>query len=165
MFNALYSDLRRELQDNKLLIFKLKPKPCSICGKEPGFWCKRCDKFLCRECRDKHYEHYYEIKELKTLEDQFKVVKEKAGEYEPKPPELEPEAITPNKEIVDFARGVGLSGFAESFFSELKGNDVMKKVITCALFSTPKEPVHALVVGDPAGGKTLAKDTIAASAR
>jgi len=162
VFDALYSDLKRDVQDNKLLIFKLKPTLCSICGKEPEFWCRRCDKFLCLECRGKHYEHHYDIKELKALEDQFKVVKEKAGEYEPKPPELELEAVTPSREVVDFARKVGFFGFAEGFFSELKGNDTMKRAIACALFSTPEEPVHVLVVGDPAGGKTLAKDTISA---
>jgi hypothetical protein len=96
VFDVFYSDLKRDVQDDKLLIFNVKPTPCSICEKEPSFWCKRCDKFLCRECRDKHYQmlpepqHYYEIKDLKSLEDQFKKVKEKATEYELKPPELEP---------------------------------------------------------------------------
>ena len=50
---------------------------------------------------------------------------------------------------------------AETFFSELEGNELMKKALCCALFSTPEEPVCVLVVGDPAGGKTLAKDIIA----
>jgi hypothetical protein len=159
VFDVSYSDLKINVQSNKLVILRLITKPCSFCGKEQGFWCKRCDKFLCRECRDKHYEHNSEIKELKSLEEQFKAVKEKTEEYEPKPPP-EVDVITPNREIVDFATRVGFSGFARAFFSELKENDVVKKALACALFSTSEEPVHTLVVGDPAGGKTLAKETI-----
>jgi hypothetical protein len=161
VFDIPYSDLKTDVQDNKLFIFKLKPAPCSECGRQPEFWCKQCNKFFCVECRGKH-EHYYNIRSLKDLEEDFKKVAERAKEYEPKPPEYWPESAIPDSEIVEFAGKIGFSSFAESFFSELKGNDIMKKAITCALFSTPEEPVHVLVVGDPAGGKTLAKDTIAA---
>jgi len=44
--------------------------------------------------------------------------------------------------------------------AELEGNELMKRALCCALFSTPQEPVHVLVVGDPASGKTLARDII-----
>jgi len=67
----------------------------------------------------------------------------------------------PDEEIINLGREKGLEGFAEDFFSELEGNELMKKALACALFSTPEEPVHVLVVGDPAGGKTLARDIMA----
>jgi DNA replicative helicase MCM subunit Mcm2 (Cdc46/Mcm family) len=67
----------------------------------------------------------------------------------------------PSEKVVGLARQIGFQGFGESFFSELEGNELMKKALTCALFSTPEEPMHVLVIGDPAGGKTLARDIIA----
>jgi MoxR-like ATPase len=157
---ARYSDLKIELQGKEFTIFRRKPEPCSVCGKDPAYWCKRCGSFLCSECRGKHYMHP-EVMELRWLEDQFTRVTMEAGKYEPKHREPELEYTVPNAEIVSFARGLGLSGFVGDFFSEIKGNEVMKKALGCALFSTPEEPVHVLVVGDPAGGKTLARDAIA----
>ena len=79
----------------------------------------------------------------------------------PLPPQKQAEIEDrPSEDVVRLARELGFSGFVSSFFAELEGNEVMKKALSCALFSIPTEPVHVLVMGDPAGGKTMAKDII-----
>jgi hypothetical protein len=45
-------------------------------------------------------------------------------------------------------------------FEEIKGNEFMKIALTLSLFSTPNEPIHSPVVGDPASAKTMAKDIL-----
>ena len=50
--------------------------------------------------------------------------------------------------------------FASLFFSEIHGNDLMKKCLAASLLSTPEEPVHTLVVGEPGTAKTLAVDLL-----
>jgi len=89
----------------------------------------------------------------------FARVMERAQSFVPMPKDKRADADTvPSRKVMDIAIEKGFSGFAEGFFAELYGNEVMKKSLACALFSTPQEPVHVLVVGDPAGGKTLARD-------
>jgi hypothetical protein len=92
----------------------------------------------------------------------FNTARQNAEDHEPIPLEkrIEVEA-KPSEEVTAIARQQGFAGFVKAFFCELEGNELMKKAISCALFSTPEEPVHVLVVGDPAGGKTLARDIIA----
>ena len=63
-------------------------------------------------------------------------------------------------ELIEFAQGRGLDGFCEGVFSEIKGNEIMKEAIAISMFSTFNEPVHTLIVGEPATGKTLAKEII-----
>jgi len=63
--------------------------------------------------------------------------------------------------IVDFARQRGFDGFWQEVFSPISGNEIMKKALAVSMFSTSSEPVHVLVVGEPAGGKTLSRDIIA----
>jgi len=63
-------------------------------------------------------------------------------------------------EIVEFARSKGFDGFWREVFDEIVANEVMKRAISAAIFSSPEEPVHVLVIGDPASAKTLARDII-----
>jgi DNA replicative helicase MCM subunit Mcm2 (Cdc46/Mcm family) len=71
------------------------------------------------------------------------------------------EGITlPKEQIIKFAKEKGFDGFSEEFFSDIVGNDLMKKTITVSLFSTFDDPVHTLVLGDPGSAKTLARDLL-----
>lgn len=156
------TDLKRVIEGNKFIIFAPERKPCSLCGAEPFSICRACKASLCQECRYKHEHGSYESVEIRSLEEAFRRVRQEAEEYSPMPSEKRAEVETrPSEEVVGIARETGFDGFAQNFFSELEGNELMKKAIACALFSTPAEPVHVLVVGDPAGGKTLARDIIA----
>ena len=67
----------------------------------------------------------------------------------------------PREEIVRFARERGFDHFWKTVFEEIRGNEVMKIAMACSMFSSPYEPIHTLVVGDPASAKTMAKDIIA----
>ena len=154
--------LRRVLEDDKLIIFRPDRNPCSKCGADPIYLCVVCRASLCDKCRYAHEHQSYDTVEIQSLEDMFNRVRESAEGCEPMPLEkrIEVEA-KPSEEVTAIARQQGFAGFVKAFFCELEGNELMKKAISCALFSTPEEPVHVLVVGDPAGGKTLARDTIA----
>ncbi|RLF29963.1 MAG: hypothetical protein DRN08_00245 [Thermoplasmata archaeon] len=66
----------------------------------------------------------------------------------------------PEKELVEFAKKRGFNGFWKNVFAEIKGNDVMKKVIAASMFSTFDEPVHSLIIGEPGSSKTMAKEII-----
>ncbi len=153
---------KREVEGDRLIIFAPERTPCSFCGVEPIYICENCRACLCQECRFKHEHDYYQTTEISSLEDTFQWLQIKAGEYSLMPQEKGTELDDkPGKEVIGIAREMGFDGFAQSFFSELEGNDIMKKAITCALFSTPYEPAHVLVAGEPAGGRTLARDIIA----
>jgi hypothetical protein len=161
-FLRIYGDgLRRALEGDKLTIFRPDRKPCSKCGADPTYLCVLCRASLCDKCHYAH-EHQYDTSKFQYLEDMFNKARESAETFVPMPLEklIEVEA-KPSKEVTATARQQGFAGFVKAFFCELEGNELMKKAISCALFSTPEEPVHVLVVGDPAGGKTLAKDIIA----
>jgi len=67
------------------------------------------------------------------------------------------------KTIVNFAKEKKFEGFYEEFFSDIVGNELMKKVLTISLFSTFNDPVHSLVLGDPGSAKTLARDVLIAN--
>jgi len=157
-----WGDLNREIDSNRLVIFAPASRPCSLCGREPEYACRACQATLCDECRFKHEHDSYQTTGISYLRDVFQRVRTKAEEYDPMPPDRRIEIEDrPSEEIVDIARENGFDGFAEGLLAELYGNQLMKKAITCALFSTPAEPIHVLVVGNPAGGKTLARDIIA----
>ena len=64
------------------------------------------------------------------------------------------------QKIVDFARERGFDGFWNNVFEEIKGNEIMKKALTVAIFSSYTDPVHVLVLGDPGSSKSLAKDLL-----
>ena len=66
----------------------------------------------------------------------------------------------PSEEIIRFAKQRGFSGFWQNVFHEIKGNDIMKKVIAASMFSTFEEPVHSLIIGEPGSSKTMAKEII-----
>lgn len=75
--------------------------------------------------------------------------------------DLAKRGITLNQQgIVDFAKTRGFHGFWQNVFSEIKGNEIMKKAMTVSMFSSFKEPLHVLVLGDPGSSKSLAKDII-----
>jgi len=84
-----------------------------------------------------------EILESKKIEE-----KEKSGIY------------LPEDELKRFAKERGFNGFWENVFQEIHGNDIMKKVIAASMFSTFKEPVHSLIIGEPGSSKTMAKEII-----
>ncbi len=46
------------------------------------------------------------------------------------------------------AKEQGFTGFARTFFSELEGNDIMKKAPSCALFSTAEELFQTLFTAE-----------------
>jgi len=74
---------------------------------------------------------------------------------------MKEEGITiPYNEIIKFAKEKKFEGFYSEFFSDITGNELMKKTITVALFSNFEEPVHILVLGDPGSAKTLARDLL-----
>jgi DNA replicative helicase MCM subunit Mcm2 (Cdc46/Mcm family) len=66
----------------------------------------------------------------------------------------------PDEELKEFAKKRGFNGFWKNVFQEIHGNDIMKKVITASMFSTYKEPVHSLIIGEPGSSKTMAKEII-----
>ncbi|HIH28915.1 MAG TPA: DUF2087 domain-containing protein [Thermoplasmata archaeon] len=66
----------------------------------------------------------------------------------------------PEDELKKFAKDRGFQGFWENVFQEIHGNDIMKKVISASIFSTFKEPVHSLIIGEPGSSKTMAKEII-----
>jgi DNA replicative helicase MCM subunit Mcm2 (Cdc46/Mcm family) len=161
VLGAWGGDLKRVIEGNKLIILAPERKPCS-CGKEPVCICRACEASLCQECRYKHEHGYYQAVEISSLKEAFRRVRVKAEEYSPMPSEKRAEVeVRPSEEVISLARAKGFAGFVDSFFYELEGNELVKKALACALFSTPEEPVHVLVIGDPAGGKTLARDIIA----
>lgn len=65
------------------------------------------------------------------------------------------------KKLKKFARENGFDGFWRTVFHEIQGNEIMKKALTVALFSSVKEPIHVAVIGPPASAKSLARDIIA----
>ena len=66
----------------------------------------------------------------------------------------------PEEELKEFAKKRGFKGFWKNVFQEIHGNDIMKKVIATSMFSTYKEPVHSLIIGEPGSSKTMAKEII-----
>ena len=159
---GIYGELGRQLAGNRLVIFPPDRKPCSNCGGDPVCLCTVCNASLCEKCRYEHEHDYYKTTDLQQLEETFNRVRGKAQLFIPMPLEKRMEVESkPSEEVTAIARDRGFVGFVETFFYELEGNELMKKALSCALLSTPEEPVHVLIVGDPAGGKTLARDIIA----
>ena len=157
-----WGDLKKELRDNRLVILKPETRPCSNCGSEPAYLCRVCGANLCDKCRYDHEHGYYNIVDIRSLEAAFQRVRDRSQAYTLMPVDRRMEMqAKPSEEVTMVAREKGFEGFTDTFFSELEGNELMKRALSCALFSTPEEPVHVLVVGDPAGGKTLARDIIA----
>ena len=75
--------------------------------------------------------------------------------------EREKEGIfLPDNILKDFAKKRGFEGFWKNVFSEIHGNEIMKKVIATSMFSTFDEPVHSLVIGEPGSSKTMAMEII-----
>ena len=66
----------------------------------------------------------------------------------------------PEEELIAFAKERGFEGFWKNVFQEIHGNDIMKKVIATSMFSTFKDPVHSLIIGEPGSSKTMAKEII-----
>ena len=88
-------------------------------------------------------ESLQEILETKKLEE-----REKSGIF------------LPDEELREFARKRGFKGFWKNVFQEIRGNDIMKEIISTSMFSTFKEPVHSLIIGEPGSSKTMAKEII-----
>jgi len=65
-----------------------------------------------------------------------------------------------DEEIIEFASSRGFDGFYEEVFDEIAGNELMKRAISAAIFSSFNEPVHVIIIGDPGSAKTLARDII-----
>jgi DNA replicative helicase MCM subunit Mcm2 (Cdc46/Mcm family) len=66
----------------------------------------------------------------------------------------------PDEELIEFAKKRGFKGFWKNVFQEIHGNEIMKKVITSSMFSTFKDPIHSLIIGEPGSSKTMAKEII-----
>ena len=65
-----------------------------------------------------------------------------------------------DEEVKEFASKKKFDGFWKDVFRFIKGNEIMKKAISCSLFSTFEEPIHTLIIGEPGSSKTLAKEII-----
>jgi hypothetical protein len=153
--------IEEKIDGNRLTISKPVRKACSECGKDGTYLCTACGAGLCDICRYSH-KHQYKAVLGEHLLNTFEAAKQKAQRLEPALSRTGATADDRSREeVITAARNLGFAGFVASFFAELEGNEVMKKALSCALFSTWVEPVHVLVIGDPAGGKTLAKDIIA----
>ena len=74
---GLYGDLRKEINDNKLVIFKPEKKQCSNWKSEGTYLCTECGTSLCQKCHYGH-EHPYKMVAIQYLEKAFEAVKEKA---------------------------------------------------------------------------------------
>jgi len=72
----------------------------------------------------------------------------------------EPTKRLVKEEVISFARGRGFNGFWQNVFSDISGNETMKKALAVAMFSSCAEPVHVLILGEPGSSKTLAKELI-----
>ncbi|MDG6229454.1 MAG: hypothetical protein QCH96_05765 [Candidatus Thermoplasmatota archaeon] len=66
----------------------------------------------------------------------------------------------PEEDLISFAKERGFEGFWKIVFQSIHGNDIMKKVIVTSMFSSFKEPVHSLIIGEPGSSKTMAKEII-----
>lgn len=66
----------------------------------------------------------------------------------------------PEDDLIAFAKQRGFEGFWKNVFQEIHGNDIMKKVIVTSMFSTFREPIHSLIIGEPGSSKTMAKEII-----
>lgn len=155
---GIFDEFKQEIQDNNLIIFKPSKKRCR-CGTIGKYLCKQCGVELCDKCRFGH--EHTNIIDIEYLENRFEFVKQNASRLaslKQTKPVINGSAA--NEEIVEFGRKLGFTGFIEAFFTELEGNNVLKRAIVCSLFSSPSEPVHTLVIGDPGGGKTMARDII-----
>lgn len=158
---GIYGDLKRQLDGDRLVVFRPERKPCFKCGTDPVYLCRVCGAGLCEKCRYDHEHGYSQSVDIRSLDSTFNQALEKARVFIPIPAEKRAGVEAGlDEEVTRIAAEQGFTGFARTFFSELEGNDLMKKALSCALFSTPEEPVHVLIVGDPAGGKTLARDII-----
>jgi len=96
------------------------------------------------------FDHIIETAEIEKsiLEERKKTLQEKRG------------VVLAEDEIVEFGKKRGFTGFWTNVFQDIKGNDIMKKVLAVSMFSTHTEPVHSLIVGEPGSSKTMAKETI-----
>jgi len=156
---GFYDYLREELNGKDLVIFKPFKKECK-CGADGNYLCIECGIGLCEKCRYMH--EHKKMADIHYLEGIFETVKQKAQrlEFLKLPKHKENECVS-GEEVMAIGRQLGFTGFVDRFFWEIEGNELMKRALTCSLFSIPEEPVHTLVMGDPAGGKTMAKDIIA----
>ncbi len=55
---GLSDELKKEVDGDRLIIFKPKRKSCSKCGNDGGFHCKECGTGLCDACRYTHQHPY-----------------------------------------------------------------------------------------------------------
>jgi DNA replicative helicase MCM subunit Mcm2 (Cdc46/Mcm family) len=66
----------------------------------------------------------------------------------------------PEEELIEFIKKRKYEGFWKNVFRDIHGNNIMKKVISTSMFSTFKDPVHSLIIGEPGSSKTMAKEII-----
>jgi DNA replicative helicase MCM subunit Mcm2 (Cdc46/Mcm family) len=100
--------------------------------------------------KSRGFDHIIETAEIEKsiLEERQKSQREKKG------------ITLAEDDIVEFGKKRGFKGFWENVFQDIKGNDIMKKILSVSMFSTYSEPVHSLIVGEPGSSKTMAKETI-----
>lgn len=91
----------------------------------------------------------------------LQATKWKARLQDKKITEKEKLGITLNPEkIKEFAELNGFDGFWQTVFQNIKGNEILKKSISIAMFSPPEAPVHVAVVGPPASAKSQSIENI-----
>lgn len=159
---------RLEVSGASLLIRRLEsrpPQPCSYYDPSNYTQCKeiaidRCAchwRYFCRLHLEGHTASISQdftrlVAEAQKLAEKLQQKREH---------DLEEAGITlPEEEVRSFARERGFAGFWQAVFHEIQGQETMKQALAAGLFSPPTEPVHVLVIGEPASAKTLARDIL-----
>jgi hypothetical protein len=141
------------------------PRSCSYYDPTNYAGCKEASIDRCA-CHGQYYcllhfgDHVPSIRQdFARLVDQAKKLREKLNQK--KQQDLTEAGITlPEDQVRSFARERKFAGFWQAVFEDIQGQETMKQAITAGLFSPPHDPVHVLVIGEPASAKTLARDIL-----
>ena len=166
--NPSYGNCKFEVIDTGILLRKLDsrpPQPCSYydpstysqCGEMAIDRCSCHNKYFCRLHLEGH------VPSIRQDFARLIVEGEKLAEriQQKTQRDLEQAGITlPEEQVHSFAKERGFTGFWQTVFEEIHGQEVMKQALAAGLFACSREPVHVLVVGEPASAKTLARDIL-----
>jgi len=166
--NPAYGNCKFEVLDTRIFLRQLEsrpPQPCSYydpstysqCGEMATDRCSCHSKYFCRLHLEGHTPSIQQdfarlIIEAQKLAERLQQKTQR---------EKEQTGITlPEDQVRSFTRERGFTGFWQTVFEEIHGQEVMKQALAAGLFAAPREPVHVLVVGEPASAKTLARDIL-----
>ncbi len=162
------SNYTLELRDTLLLFRQLQARPGQRCSYYDPSDYTPCPETSVDRCTC-HYKYFCQthleghIPSIPRDFAQIALEAQKLTErlHEKKAKDRSDMGITLSEEkIQSFARERGFVGFSESVFREIQGQEVMKQVLALGAFSPPRDPVHVLVIGEPASAKTLAREIL-----